>query len=275
MKPLRVWRRAIKRLSRVWLPSSRKTVAHSHINNYDLLVLANEEVGRAIHFGKNYEQAETAYMQKVIDPTSVCVDVGANVGYFAMLMAKNAYKGRVFAFEPIPLNAALLRASVELNGFSNVEIIECAIGDSDTEVTLSQSTDGAYSSLHDTARKSVERLIRVPMITLDSFVQSRSIPSIHVLKIDVEGAEALVIEGARTLLEDTAKRPSFILMELADMNLKYFNTNASAIVEKMHELGYIPYFVDNNTTLMPFRADALDTFYNVLFLASGLSTVRG
>jgi len=260
-------RRVIKRFSRHWLPDSKKTVIHTRINGYNLLVLANEEVGRAIHFGHNYESPETQYLQKVITKTSVCVDVGANVGYFTMLMAKKASFGKVYAFEPIPLNASLLRASAELNRLENIEIIESAVGASDGEVTLSQSTDSAYSSIRDTARKAVERVISVPITTLDNFVRQRSIHSIDVLKVDVEGAEGLVLMGSQELLGDIERRPNVVLMELFDENLSSYDANSSAIIDMMQAFGYTAFFVTDSAELVPFRVEALNKLYNVLFLA--------
>jgi FkbM family methyltransferase len=203
------------------------------------------------------------------------VDVGANVGYFTLLMGKNAPLGKVYAFEPIPLNASLLRASAELNGFENIEIIQCAVGASVGNAALSQSTDSAYSSILDTERKPVERLIRVPMVTLDNFVRDRLIKSIDVLKIDVEGAEGLVLQGSKSLLSDPERRPKLVLMELFDANLKPFDTCASAIIGTMRGFGYTPYFVDDAAQLVPFVEEALGTLYNVFFLAQKSSPDHG
>lgn len=267
MMPMKIYRKLRKRLSRYWLRNSHRTVIHAHINDYDLLVLANEEVGRAIHFGHKYESPETKYLQGIITRHSICVDVGANVGYFTMLMAKGATAGKVYAFEPIPLNASLLRASLELNGFENVEVVESAVGEADGYVDLSQSIDSAYSSIRDTARKAVERVIHVPIARLDTFVRERSIQSIDLLKVDVEGAEGLVLLGSQALLDDALRRPSVVLMELFDENLSSYDTNSSTIIDTMKSHGYEPFFATEEGKLVPFRSDALDKLYNVLFLA--------
>lgn len=259
-------RRAIRYFSKILLPNSRKKVVHADINGYSLLVLANEDVGRAIYFMNNYERPETEYLRKTITPNAVCIDIGANVGYFSMLMAKTAAQGKVYAFDPIPLNSALLRASAELNGIENIEIIESAVGGSDGEVSLSQSTDSAYSSIRDTERKPVERIIRVPMTTLDTFVDNRRIKCVDVLKIDVEGAEGLVLDGARKLLSDAALRPRVILMELFDRNLRPYDTCALTIIDTMWSFGYTPFFITNGAELTEFRVDRLEEFHNVLFL---------
>jgi FkbM family methyltransferase len=263
----RLWRRFNKRLSRSLVPDSRRTVIQTRINGYTLLVLANEDVGRAIHFGRDFESLETRYLQTAIGTDSICMDVGANIGYFTMLMAKAARLGKVYAFEPAPLSASLLRASAELNRFENIEVIESAVGASDGEVAFTQSADSAYSSIRDTERRAVERVIRIPMTSLDSFIKSRSIQSVAVLKIDVEGAEGLVLDGSHALLSDIARRPRVILMELYDGNLSPYGTCASVIVDRMRAFGYTPYFVSETAELATFRAAALQSLYNVVFLA--------
>lgn len=262
----RIWRRAIRNLSRRFFPESPRKVIHTRINDYNLLVLANEDVGRAIHFGHSYESSETAYLRKIITPDTICLDVGANVGYFSMLMAALAYRGNVYAFDPLPLNAALLRASAELNDFKNIKIIESAVGASDGEVSLTQSTDSAYSSIRDTKRKAVERIIRVPMITLDTFITNYSIQAVDVIKIDVEGAEGLVLNGSRALLSDAVRRPRVILMELVEENLRSYDTCATAIIDIMRSFSYTPFFISSAAELTPFRMEKLEEFYNVLFL---------
>lgn len=274
MTPAHAWRRILKRVSRLLLPSSRRIVVHTHINDYGLLVLANEEVGRAIHFGKNYESSETRYLEKVIASDSICIDVGANIGYFAMLMAKIASKGKVYAFEPIPLNASLLRASAELNGFVNVQIIQSAVGAAEGEADLAQSSDSAYSSIRDTKRKPIERVIRVPMVTLDKFAEDHIVDPIAVLKVDVEGAEDLVLCGSHRLLSDPMRRPRRVMIELSDENLTVYETHTFDIVNKMRSIGYTPFFVDKNGELSEFRMKELNKFYNVVFLAPE-ATYRG
>src|SRR5262245_3843816 len=116
------------KVSVIRCPKNKRRVIHSRINGYDLLVLANEDVGRSIYYGGSYEPAESKYLARRISRDSLCIDVGANVGYFTLLMAKVASAGSVHTFEPIPLNTSLLRASIELNGFTNIFVNQSAVG---------------------------------------------------------------------------------------------------------------------------------------------------
>jgi FkbM family methyltransferase len=254
------------RFSRIWFPESKKVVVHTRINDYDLLVLANEDVGRQIHYVGSYESAETDFLRKEIFTDSICVDVGANVGYFAMLMAQSAHKGSVHAFEPIALNAALLIASAELNGFTNISINQCAVGDINGDVSFSQSSDSAFSSMLDTDRKPLDRTISVPCVTLDKYLDDARVRRVDVLKADVEGAEEMVITGAKNLLSDEKRKPRVILMELFETNLQTFGSTVWAVVEKMHNFGYRPFVIDERGEILPFTEELKLRYYNVLFL---------
>jgi FkbM family methyltransferase len=260
------------RASRIRYPETKPKVVHSRINGYALLVLANEDVGRAIYFGGSYEPAETKYLRKAIGSDAVCVDIGANVGYFTMLMAQAASGGNVHAFEPIELNAVLLRASIELNGFTNVRINQCAVGDTVGAVSLSQSSDSAYSSIHDTQRKPLARTLTVSVTTLDAYLEREGVERVDVLKADVEGAEGLVVAGASRLLSDKARRPHLIMLELYDQNLQAFGSSVSAVQAKMQSFGYEPFIVNEEGEMVPFTDELKALYYNVLFI---LSTSQG
>lgn len=265
MTRTRIWKRLVKKLSLLVVPKTRKKVLHTHINGYQILVLANEDVGRSIRFSCDYEPAETMFLTKFLSDDSICLDVGANVGYYTLLMAVHAPRGQVYAFEPIEINAALLRASTALNGLSNIEIIRSAIGATIGETRFSQSVDTAYSSLFATDRNPTEREISVQVTTLDQFVKEHSLSKIDVLKVDVEGAEGLVVEGAKLLLSDPARRPRLVLLELYQPNLAPFKTDVLSIVNLMVKVGYTPFFVSTSGGRVPFSTGALNEFYNVFF----------
>ena len=115
----------------------------------------------------------------------------------------------------------------------------------------------------------MKQVIRIPITTLDTFVDDRSILSVDVLKIDVEGAEGLVLDGSQALLSDAARRPRVVLMEVLERNLVPYETRAAAIIDMMQSFNYTPYFISDAATLSPFREDLLEKFENVLFLTDG------
>jgi FkbM family methyltransferase len=201
-----------------------------------------------------------------LDPTDTCVDVGGNVGYFSLLMGSAVPNGIVHVFEPIPVNAALIRASAALNSMPNVLVNECAVGSSTGTVTFSVSRDSAFSSMRATGRVKESMTLSVPMLTLDGYLADRKIRRIDVLKIDVEGAEGLVISGASTLLGNEETRPRLVLIELYDPNLAPFQTSAAELILQMRSFGYSPYVIkDTKGALEPYDSARHSRYYNILF----------
>ena len=263
---LNKYKKFIYKLSKFIYPENIHNIKHAHINGYNLLVFANEDVGRQIYYLGFYEIAETNYFNKHIESDFICMDIGGNIGYFSMLMAKNAKAGCVHIFEPIELNASLLKVSAELNQYKNLTLNQCAVGDEDGEVLFSQSLDSAYSSIIDTNRKVLDKVYSVPLVKLDSYIEQVGLPRVDVLKVDVEGAEEMVILGASKLLNDLNRRPKFILMELYDGNLNAFNSSVDSVIAKMNQFEYDPFVIDNNSLIRPFSIEMKANYYNVLFI---------
>ncbi len=117
-------------------------------------------------------------------------DIGANVGFYTLLASALAGpRGRVVAFEPLPRNLEFLRAHVAMNGMTNVVIRSVALADHPGTRPF-DDTPGP-SEAHLAARGS----LTVECATLDALVAKGEIPPPDVIKMDVEGAELLVLRG--------------------------------------------------------------------------------
>lgn len=255
-------------------PKGQARVVQRKVAGSWLLLLANEDVGRQIAVLGSFERADSMALASLIRRNDICVDVGANVGYYTMLMARHAPDGSVTAFDPLSRNYGLVLASTALNGYPNVKVICSAVGDRDGTVEFVEAVDGAYSSLFDTGRVSASRRIQVPICALDSHWRSTGRDRIDVVKIDVEGAERLVVDGARELLASEA-RPRVIMIELCDENLRPFGASVSAIVERLAALGYSSWVADVKG-LRPMRDADVNRLFNVFFLRSdAVATVPG
>ena len=135
-----------------------------------------------------------------VTPGMICVDAGANFGVFTMLLARAVGpKGWVYAFEPCPNFVGRLRRHMEINGLHNVSVYAQALGGAPGAAVCVQ--DGA--PYHSTARvRSVSGgagEVAVEVVALDTFFAARRAPGF--IKIDVDGCESAVLEGARRLIE--------------------------------------------------------------------------
>jgi FkbM family methyltransferase len=138
-------------------------------------------------------------LRRHVKPGSVAADVGANVGYMAVHMGEVAGpEGTVLAFEPEPRNFAVLAENARVARWRNVIPFAAAIGEASGAIDLYLSPhDGGD---HRTVSSDTSRAhIRVPVVSLDELAERRRTP-IHFVKMDIQGAEAAAIRGARAVL---------------------------------------------------------------------------
>jgi FkbM family methyltransferase len=237
----------------------------SRVDGMSVLVKANEDVGREIYFFQDFESEESKYILENIRETDICVDVGANIGFYSLSFAKKAVRGEVHCFEPVPLNFHMMAVNVLANAFSNVSMNNCAVGDVNCETEFCVAQDGAFSSLINTGRKVVSEILKTRVLTLDSYCRERNLTRIDVLKVDVEGAEMAVIRGATEVLSDPKRRPHLVMLELFEPMLQQFGSTLAQVEELMSGYGYRP-FVLIEERLVPFTTSHHDRFYNILFL---------
>jgi len=138
-------------------------------------------------------------------PNDIVVDVGAYIGTYTLMAARRVkQKGLVIAVEPDPENFRLLLLNLSLNGIRNVMPIRVAVADVDGDTTFFVSKERPRSSVT-RIPEDLENKIIVHAVKLDTIVGKLALPRIDWLKIDVEGAEALVLKGASKTLEITRR----------------------------------------------------------------------
>ena len=142
-----------------------------------------------------YESDKQDLIAQEIRPGSVFYDIGANVGFYSLLASKLVDSGRVFSFEPSPRNIGFLRKHIELNRLRNVTVLEVALGDKDSVMKFETESTGFAGHL------SEQGAISVRVTTVDGLITSGKIPPPHYIKLDIEVAEFLALQGARQTLE--------------------------------------------------------------------------
>ncbi len=192
-----------------------------------------------------YEVFEQKVFRSLINEGDTFLDVGANIGLYSIIAARHSgTSGKIIACEPAPENSALLRANINRNGFKTIRVCDCALADRDgtMQLYLSDNNKGNHSLLADTVI-SGSNSINVQVCRGDSLLENEGLNNIDIIKIDVEGAEPLVLAGLRHTLAQTrlalllefspgsvrgaGYNPHELLKNLSNNNFKIFEMNSS------------------------------------------------
>ncbi|MFC1992422.1 FkbM family methyltransferase [Chloroflexota bacterium] len=147
-----------------------------------------------------HEELTTELFKKVVKDGDIVVDLGANVGYFTLLASKLVGKeGRVYAFEPEPLNYSILIKNIELNGYKNIISVQKAVSGicGTVKLFIDEKATGCHTlSQYDDKKEFIE----VDSVTLDNFFKDRNHP-VNVIKMDIQGAEIAALMGMDRIIE--------------------------------------------------------------------------
>jgi len=188
------------------------------------------------------------------------VDIGGNYGIFAILMSKAAPNASIFSFEPVERTFASLKKNIEANNCCNVKVIKVAIGDGRRKLFMRASDDLATNHiiLNSTGSAQIEE---VDMVTLDEFLEENGISVVDFLKVDVEGAECMLLRGASNSLQ--TRRVRKILIEICPANLIRANTSPEQLYDMIKQLGYVCFHLTEAGTLG--RKVSLSDFVHIPF----------
>ncbi|MDA8300749.1 MAG: FkbM family methyltransferase [Actinomycetota bacterium] len=195
-------------------------------------------VGHTISVTGAYEPGVSATVRSLLRPGATFVDAGANIGWFSLLAAGLVGPtGRVVAVEPNPLNCDLARRSVEDNGFGNIEVFTVALSDQTGTVALeTDGSNGRIVPVDSPPPQPVRVNFVVAARTLDSLLKDAGVTHVDVVKLDVEGAEPLVLAGAAEML--ARDRPALV-SEFYPLALDSSPWGgAGAYLAQLRQLGY-------------------------------------
>jgi len=206
--------------------------------NLQLFVLPGDIISDSIIAHGVWEAELTGLLLEDAHQGGLLVEVGANIGYFAMLWAKARPDNRVLAFEPVFRNISLFSRSIAFNGLdSQIDLLPVAAGSemkiSSFELGPEQQT-GWGGIVPDPSRAA--NPAKVVVAPLDLLLAEVSF--IDVLKIDVEGADTLVLQGCRKLLRQ--KRIGKIYYEQNRPRMEAINVEHSMAQNLLRDLGYDP-----------------------------------
>jgi len=261
--------RAVFRIAKKFFPNN-SLLKQVSLDGIKYLVWANEDIGKKLILLRSFEKNETDAFKSLIKPGDVCLDVGGNVGYFTLNFAKQVgVAGKVFVFEPIRRNALIIQLGAEINGYAkNVEVVHTAVSNKAGSVSITiPSVDGAYAYIgqdDDASVSSVDEL--VDCITLDDFLVEHGLIGADIVKIDVEGAELLVLEGGASLFSSNTHQPRIVMVELVDEFLNRYDASIAKVMDLMASYGYKSYYAASRGVLVEFLERDYNKVFNVFFM---------
>ena len=160
-----------------------------------------------------YEYWKTKLFLNVIKEGMTIIDIGVNKGYFSLLFAKLMNdKGKVLSFEPEPNNCFWFRKSIQANGYSCIKLFQYALSDREGSVNLYRGKKSGWGSLF-LSSYTEEKTITAKTRKLDNVLKDEGMNKVDIIKIDVQGADLLVLKGA----ERTLKRQNIKLVMDVDI----------------------------------------------------------
>ncbi|MFH1714396.1 MAG: FkbM family methyltransferase [Candidatus Nealsonbacteria bacterium] len=195
-----------------------------------------------------FEEAfETKLFQSVVKPGMTVVDIGANLGCYALIAADLAgEKGRVFAFEPDSENFSLLLKNIGANGYRNVKAFDMAISDKAETIKLFLSDEHRGNhKIYDSGEG--RKTTNVQAVSLDSFFKKE--PSrIDVIKMDVEGAEAMVFAGMEQIIRANPKIVIFI--EFDPQALRAAGSSPEELLKTIKQQDFLIYNINEGKSCL-------------------------
>jgi FkbM family methyltransferase len=197
------------------------------------LLLADEVITPALlEFGR-WEEAHADALRGLLRPGMTMIDVGANIGYTALVAAHEVGPtGRVVAVEPHPDNVAMLRENARVNAAGQVEVVAAAAWREAGTVRLAVAETNAGD--HRVEALTGERtVLDVPAVRLDDVMGA---DRVDVIKLDTQGTEHVVLQGARSLLDRC--RPD-LLCEFWPHGIRELGDDPADVLAQYAGLGYV------------------------------------
>lgn len=207
-----------------------------------------------------FESETVAVFKRIIKPGMMVLDIGGHIGYYTRLFSKLVgERGKVYVFEPSPDNLKLLEYNIKK--CKNVTLIKKAVCDKDGFVDFHRTL--THSASHSILEPDfASETISVPCITIDTFVKENNL-NIDAIKLDVEGAEPLVLKGAEQIIKNIANLS--VVMEFIESYAKKGGQTPKEHFQYLQNLGLTVYTILPDGTTKLFDVES----YNWQDLAQG------
>ncbi len=189
----------------------------------------------------DYETNDSAMIMRLVSPNDTVIDIGANMGWYSINIAKTYPQTKVHAFEPIPKTYAFLEKNIELNRVTNISTHHFGLSDERKDLTFFYYPEGSgNASSANVSERADAELVTCHVERLDEFVKANEL-QVDFIKCDVEGAELFAFRGA---VETLKKDKPIVFTEMLRKWAAKFNYHPNEIITLFSQLGYRCFYTD-------------------------------
>jgi FkbM family methyltransferase len=231
-----------------------------------------ETVAASIYFTGAWEEPLTRWLTARLRPGDTFIDVGAHIGYFAVVASRLVGEsGRVVAIEPLRASFEQLGRNVALNRARNIRAVNVAVLDRESELVLWAHPRNPGATFTDPPNPGYRREAAVEARPLTEILESDEIARARVIKIDVEGSEAAVVEGMTPLLSAT-RDDLEVLVELHPVQLERAGSTPEAIGRAFERAGFRGAALPSTETRTTIGADGAEILTTEQIVFSRVAT---
>jgi len=193
----------------------------------------------------SFEETEVKMFREKLEIGMTVIDVGANIGYYTIITGKRVgVNGRVLAFEPEENNFSLLSRNISLNKLNNVTVFKIALANKSGEESLYLDNDNKGHHSLSSQKSRTEKIVLVRTDTLDNILEKYGSPKVDLIKMDIEGAECLALEGmAKTL---AINLDLILLTEFYPQAIRRLGRSPLQFLKNLVKLGFFLSEIDEN-----------------------------
>lgn len=236
------------------------SIVHT-VHGFDLQVSPPSFFGQVLQQHHNWEAPETELVKRLVRPGDFCIDAGAYIGYYTLLMAKCG--AEVLSIEANPRLFDLLSGNVgkfmtDVRPDARIHVVGAAVHDINGQASfhLPSQYDDGWGSL--AAADSDNGLCLVPTQRLDTF----EFDNVRLIKMDVEGSELQALMG----LGSKINKVDYLLIECVDITKRmHYGSSAAGVGQYLQARGFRPWLPDGGGNWCPVNAVQSIAQYNHLF----------
>lgn len=246
-------------LRRYYPVKSGLTTIHNFDGDLTISVNRASYVTSAIYWRGHHSTHIAKFLQDYLRPDMTFVDVGANMGELTLVAGKRLENGRVLAFEPVPDIFEELSRNVAINNLLCVELFNIGLFQTTDSLPIFRLQDVNFGTINDGVPSlfstgNDRQEVMVPLRRFDDVARECNLQRLDVMKIDVEGAEIMVLRGAEASIKRF--RP-IIITELSDENFQRAGYTSDDVISYLKCFDYDVQILDDPRGRIPLLCDAI------------------